>query len=84
MGEVKEVLENIFKEVLNTDEFNMDMSMDNTDNWDSLAQLMIIGKIEEAFDVEFPFDEATELTSAKKFYEAINRELKDKGTDDGE
>ncbi len=44
-------------------------TMDDVEEWDSLAHVMIIGELEERFGIEIPLDEAVEITTVKELLE---------------
>jgi acyl carrier protein len=43
--------------------------MDEVEEWDSLAHVMLIGMLEERFGISIPLDEAVEITSVKEILE---------------
>lgn len=43
--------------------------MEDVEQWDSLAHVMIIGELEEQLGVVIPLDEAVELTGMKELLE---------------
>ena len=43
--------------------------MEDVEQWDSLAQVMIIGELEERFGISIPLEEAVEITSMKELLE---------------
>lgn len=44
-------------------------TMDDLEEWDSLAHVMLIGELEERVGVEIPLDEAVEITCVKEILE---------------
>ncbi len=44
-------------------------TMDEVEEWDSLAHVMLIGMLEERFGISIPLDEAVEITSVKEILE---------------
>ena len=44
-------------------------TMDDLEEWDSLAHVMLIGELEERLGVEIPLDEAVEITCVKEILE---------------
>lgn len=46
-----------------------DTMMEDVEQWDSLAHVMIIGELEEQLGVVIPLDEAIELTGMKELLE---------------
>jgi acyl carrier protein len=53
------------------DEINMQTSMDNISNWDSLKQMNLIIALEREFDIELSDDEINELTSVEIILETL-------------
>ena len=53
------------------DEINMQTSMDNISNWDSLKQMNLIIALEREFDIELSDDEINELTSVEIIMETL-------------
>lgn len=44
-------------------------TMDDVEEWDSLAHVMIIGELDTRFGIEIPLDEAVEITNVKELLE---------------
>lgn len=51
-----------------------DAMMDEVEEWDSLAHVMIIGELEERLGIEIPLDEAVEITGMKELLELAGAE----------
>lgn len=45
----------------------------DVEQWDSLAQVMIIGELEEKMGIAIPLDEAVEITGMKELLESAER-----------
>ncbi len=78
--ERKEILEKltpIFRTAFNdeTIELSEDMTTDDFDNWDSVAQMMIVGLIEKEFDIVFKLREVGMLDSVEAFVDGIEGKL---------
>lgn len=43
-----------------------DTTMDDIEEWDSLAHVMLIGELEEKLGISIPLDEAVEITTVKE------------------
>lgn len=43
--------------------------MEDIEQWDSLAHVMLIGELEERLNIQIPLDEAIEITSVKEILE---------------
>ena len=46
-----------------------DTCMEDLEEWDSLAHVMLIGELEEKLGVSIPLDEAAEITSVREILE---------------
>lgn len=46
-----------------------DTKIEDVEQWDSLAHVMIIGELEEKLGISIPLEEAIELTSVKELFE---------------
>lgn len=60
---IKKVISIVFE--IDLDKINDNSSPDNIENWDSLRHLMLIGALEDEFDIQFSDDELTELLNFK-------------------
>lgn len=59
-------VEEIFREVmeLNDDQqLRGDMSSDNMEEWDSIASMSLVMKLEEAFGIKYEFDDIVQMDS---------------------
>lgn len=67
MDDLEKKLKNIMSIVfeLKSNEINDDSSPENIENWDSLKHMMLIGAIEDEFDIQFTNDEMLELLNYK-------------------
>ncbi|MCA7120970.1 MAG: acyl carrier protein [Acidibrevibacterium sp.] len=52
---------------------NAESSAENTKNWDSLRQVVLMGEIESGFGVEFSAQEISEANSVAKIAAALAR-----------
>ena len=73
----KQKLKKLIADVLETtpDLIDDNISMENTDIWDSLKHMEMVTGIEENFEIELSAEEMMEMTS----FEAIRRVLGSKG-----
>lgn len=46
-----------------------DTRIEDVEQWDSLAHVMIIGELEDKLGISIPLDEAVELTSVREILE---------------
>ena len=65
--EILEKIQPIFASILNLEaqSFNENVSMDNTEKWDSLANIRIILEVEAAFDIKFSTANIEKIKSVK-------------------
>lgn len=63
IDQIIEIVENALQ--LSAGTVNADSKMEDFAEWDSLAQVIIIGEIAERLGVDIPLDEAADLTSVK-------------------
>ncbi|MCR5796742.1 MAG: acyl carrier protein [Eubacterium sp.] len=68
---MKEKIIALMEEILMVEEGTIteETVMDDVENWDSLAHVMLIGELEERLGVSIPLDEAVEITSVKEILE---------------
>lgn len=66
-------LRNIFREIFDDDTLAVtpETSRNDVAGWDSVAQVMLVLAIEEAFDMRFREDEVSSIRSVGDFLEAI-------------
>jgi acyl carrier protein len=62
-NKIKKVISIVFE--IDVDNINDNSSPDNIENWDSLRHLILIGALEDEFDIQFSDDEMTELLNFK-------------------
>jgi acyl carrier protein len=60
---IKKVISIVFE--IDLDKIKDNSSPDNIENWDSLRHMMLIGALEDEFDIQFSDDEMTELLNFK-------------------
>lgn len=63
---MKEKVEEIFREVMELDEdmeLNDDMNSDNMEEWDSLASMSLVMKLENAFGIKYEFEDILQMDS---------------------
>ncbi len=68
---MKEKIIALMEEILNVPEgvITEDTTMDDLEEWDSLAHVTLIGELEERLGIEIPLDEAVEITCVKEILE---------------
>ncbi|MGK4199267.1 acyl carrier protein [Fusobacterium sp. HC1336] len=78
--EIKERLQEIFRDVFDDEELEIreDMSAKDIEDWDSLAQINLIIAIEKEFEVKFNLEEVSKLKNIGEMLELINLKLEAK------
>lgn len=71
--ELKKIMADLFG--IQEDGITDDLSIDNTENWDSLKHMELIVSIEEQFEITLTADEIVEMIS----FAEIKRILREKG-----
>lgn len=59
-------VEEIFREVMGIDdntELRDDMNSENMEEWDSLASMSLVMKLEQEFDIKYEFDDILQMDS---------------------
>lgn len=76
-NEILVKLTQIFQSAFNDDtiELSEDMTIEDFDNWDSVAQMMIVAMIEKEFNIVFKLREVGLLDSVEAFLDAIENKL---------
>ena len=72
---MKEQIFEIIANVLGMDikDVTEDLSMENTEKWDSLAHLMIVGEIEEKLKINIPLEKVIEISTIQDLLDAIQK-----------
>ena len=70
--EINEKVKSLISKILNLEKLSDDASQQNTDQWDSLAYLSIVAKIESEFNIKVSAKNIENFGSVKK----IVREIK--------
>lgn len=63
---MKDKIENIFREVMEIDdntELRDDMNSENMEEWDSLASMSLVMKLEQEFGIKYEFDDILQMDS---------------------
>ena len=70
MNEFESKLKNVMSIVfeLESSEISDDSSPESIENWDSLKHMMLIGALEDEFEIQFTNDEMLELLNYKLIY----------------
>ncbi len=70
-NQMKEKIIALVEEVLNVAPGTVteETRMEDLEEWDSLAHVMLIGELEERLGISIPLDEAVEITSVREILE---------------
>ena len=69
---LKKIMSNLFKVDISL--IHEDLNIENLDEWDSLAHMILITTIEQDFSIRFDDDLIEELTSFKNIYTHLLKE----------
>ena len=64
---MEEKLLNTAKEILGTEEIDLDTQMDECEQWDSAAHLILLSELEEEMRIEIPLEEVQTLNCLRDF-----------------
>lgn len=76
----KERLQEIFRDIFDDEELIIreDMSANDIEDWDSLAQINLIIAIEKEFKVKFKLDEVSNLKNIGEMLELLSKKQRNK------
>ena len=68
LGKMKEKIIALIEEILNVPAGSIteETMMEDVEEWDSLAHVMIIGELQEKLGISIPLDEAVELSGVRE------------------
>jgi acyl carrier protein len=77
MNPIDQRVRKIFREVFENDGMQVtdSLSVENTPEWDSLAQIKLIVGLEEEFGIKFTTDEVMEANTVQALKQAIHTRL---------
>ena len=70
-------LSNVFNETLGINEFELSITMDKIQEWDSLKHIQLLSSMEHAFGIEIQFEDAIEMISGKSILKKIKKHIDD-------
>lgn len=65
----------IFKDALEINYFNPEISMENTPEWDSLRHIQLLVAVEKGFDVEITFEDTLDMTTVSGVVHILKKYL---------
>lgn len=68
-----EKLSDVFSETLAISKFELSITMDEVQEWDSLKHIQLVSAIEGAFGIEIQFEDAIEMISVKSIISKIKK-----------
>ena len=71
MKEVERKLFNILSNILDVKSFDVNISMENNSNWDSLKHVQILSAIEKNFGIEIKFKDSISFVNLVIFFKTI-------------
>ena len=79
MDEIRDRLQNIFREVFDDSSILLqdEMSAKDIDEWDSLTHIQLVVAVESEFNVEFQTAEISELKNVGDFLALIYKKVRD-------
>lgn len=74
---IKETINNVLTSILGHNNFEMrdDLTAKDVDGWDSLSHMMIITKIEEAFNIKFKLRDLNKLKNMGSLVNVIQGKI---------
>ena len=74
---IKDMLQDIFREVFEDDEIVLrdDMTANDIEDWDSLTHIQLIETIENVFKITFTLQEVNELQNVGEFIELTEKKV---------
>lgn len=75
--ELKERVKKVFIRVfaIGEDDFGIDKTHEDFENWDSLSHMNLVAELEQEFGVSMEVDEISEMDSVKNVLEVLKKKL---------
>ena len=75
--EIKERLEQIFREIFDDPELkiSLETTAEDIEDWDSLTHMQLILKIENEFNIKFTISEIKQASNVGEFIEIIKKKI---------
>ncbi len=71
MDKILELISNVFD--IDSSNINKEMTPDEIESWDSLAQLLLINSIEEEFNIVLEIEEVFSIMKIGDIYDVISK-----------
>jgi len=72
---IKENLFLLLKEVFEIEEINLNQTMDEIPEWDSLKHIQLLSAIEGKFNIEIDFEKSISMVDVKSILELVTQKL---------
>ena len=70
-------LSDVFNETLGINKFELTITMDEVQEWDSLQHIQLLSSIEESFSIEIQFEDAMEMITGKSILTKVKKYIID-------
>jgi len=71
--QIIEKLSSVFSETLCISKFDLNITMDEVQEWDSLKHIQLLSSIEESFGIEIQFEDAIDMITGKSILNKIKK-----------
>jgi acyl carrier protein len=75
MKNIEKIILDIFKKNLNNKKININSTIQNVVNWDSLNHVNIINETAKKFAIKINFNEMVNINSVKKLIQIVKKKL---------
>lgn len=71
--QIIKILTDVFFKTLNIKTFELSLTMDEIQEWDSLKQIQLISSIETSFNIKLQFEDAIKMNSGESIVNIIRK-----------
>ena len=71
--QIIKILTNVFFKTLNIRPFELRLTMDEIQEWDSLKQIQLVSSIENSFEIKIQFEDAIKMISGESIVNIIKK-----------
>tara|TARA_B100000315_G_C14339576_1_gene478969 strand:- start:496 stop:738 length:243 start_codon:yes stop_codon:yes gene_type:complete len=71
--QIIQILSDVFHKTLEIRTFELSITMDEVQEWDSLKQIQLVSGIESAFGIEIQFDDSIKMISGKSILNILKK-----------